>query len=209
MYISVRLERTSLCARSPWVVGKGTIQSSQVLPVSFLPRMLWCMSVCPHPSPLRKVNGTVAAVVDRGTTGRDVGGNLSGRWRCHEVSDRSWRGKTRGRLLSPPSPFYKQVPFKFTLFTSCPHQSPAPGAWFPPCRYGCPPRKQVWYWRRGFARPHRRCLRSPVWPGCGWTRLSEDPTTSPYRHRSWWWQNSCWTASMLLHSGACGDLRAR
>ncbi len=161
MWISVRLERTSLCARSPWVVGKGTILFSQVLLVSFLPRMLWCMSVCPQP-PLRKVNGTVAAVVDRGKMGRNVGGNISGKWAIGPDAERPGAG-----CSPPPSPFSKQVPFKFTPFTSCPRRSPAPGAWFPLCRYGCLPHKRVWYWRRGCARPRRRCLRSPVWPGCG------------------------------------------
>lgn len=85
-----------------------------------------------------------------------------GKWAIGPDAERPGTG-----CSPPPSPFSKQVPFKFTPFTSCPRRSPAPGAWFPLCRYGCPPHKQVWYWRRGCARPRRRCLRSPVWPGCG------------------------------------------
>ncbi len=80
---------------------------SQVLLVSFLPRMLWCMSICPHPS-LRKVNGTVAAVVDRGKMGRNVGGNILGKWAFGPDAERPWTG-----CSPPPSPFSKQVPFKF------------------------------------------------------------------------------------------------
>lgn len=156
-----------------------------------------CVAWTSAPHPLRKVNRTVAAVV--GSEPRSwhdkermllaatyQGGGDAMNWANGPGLELRWRGP--GQVASPPSQFPNKSP-KFNpaaWLTSCPHRSPAPEAWFPPCRCGCPLRRRVWCWRRGSARPPLRCPHSPALPGYGWTRLSVGPTASPYRRRSWW-----------------------
>lgn len=46
--------------------------------------------------------------------GENVGGNLSGRWRCHELSDRPRPGQRPGGRVSAPPPNFQTSPLSST-----------------------------------------------------------------------------------------------
>ncbi len=107
MWISVRLERTSLCARSPWVVGKGTILFPKSFLSVFFPECCGVWASAPTPpfgrwTELWRQSWTVAR------WGEMLAATYWGKWAFGPDAERPRTG-----CSPPPSPFSKQVPFKF------------------------------------------------------------------------------------------------